>query len=59
MKRNRHQMSLPYGLNLDGFQSVDPSIELPSAEEFVCSDEEVREACESLCSDEDVEVTLH
>jgi hypothetical protein len=40
-----------------GFQNVDPSVELPSADEFVCSDEEVREACEALCSDEDLEGT--
>jgi hypothetical protein len=57
MKRNRHQMSLPIGLKLDGVESVDPSVELPSADEFVCSAEEVREACEALCGDEDLEVT--
>ncbi len=59
MKRTRHQISPAHGLKLYGFESVDPSVELPSMEDFVCSDEEVREACESLCSDEDVEVTLH
>ena len=55
MKKNRHPTSPLHGLKPDGF--VDPPVELPNAEDFVCSDEEVREACEALCNDEDPEST--
>jgi hypothetical protein len=56
MKRNSH--SIPHGIRFDGFDSLDPRVELPSTDEFVCSDEEVREACEALCVDEDGDLKL-
>ena len=57
MKKNRHPTSLPHGQKPSGLERVDPPVELPNAEDFVCSDEEVREACEALCNDEDSEST--
>ena len=57
MKKNRHPTSSSHGSKPAGFERVDPPVELPSAEDFVCSDEEVREACEALCNDEDPEST--
>ena len=57
MKKNRHPTSSSHGSKPAASERVDPPVDLPSAEDFVCSDEEVREACEALCGDEDTEST--
>lgn len=45
MKRSSHQTSISQELDHNGFGDINSSIELPAAEEFAWTNEEVREVC--------------
>jgi len=45
MIRSSHQTPILHELDYNGFGDINSSIELPAAEEFAWTNEEVREVC--------------
>ena len=48
MDKRSHQMPSMEEPDFDGFEQIGASFEVPAADEFVCTDDEVREACSEL-----------
>jgi hypothetical protein len=48
MHKRTHQMSIIDQPDFDGFDRISATFELPAADEFACTDDEVREACAVL-----------
>ncbi len=58
MKKRSRRIPVLEESDFDAFQHSGPAFELPAADEFVCTNEEVREACALLCSSENLEGLL-
>ncbi len=58
MKRRSRRISVLEESDFDAFQRTGPAFELPPADDFVCTNEEVREACALLRRRENLEGLL-